>query len=133
MNYIEKQKYFTKGICCILILNLVFLSVGCGGYRNVRPDSKLSKVQIGMGTQQVIDLMGNPDDIRNGRNSLNEILYLPLYLLVIGFYWGPPLVNACYYYKGEGRVYFDDEWGAVGVINYRVTKVEGDPTEDGYK
>ena len=134
MNYVKKQKYFTKGICCILILNMVFLSIGCGGYKNVKPESKFSKIQIGMGEKQVIDLLGPPNDESMGELWLNQILWVPMYLLIVGYIYSPPPRYACYYYKGEGRIYSNPGWGAVGRVSIiRVYKVEGDPTEDGYK
>ena len=118
------------------LLVLVFLT-GCAtpsGYKNVRSESKLSQVQLGMGVMEVRKIVGEPTDYEEVEDISTQVAWLPMQLLIVGLFFAPSGGHQTFYYKNEGRVYFDTGWGVPGTKrSYRVVAVEGNPNEKGYR
>lgn len=107
-------------ICVAIILIVVLMCIGCAGMKReasqaIPPESPFAKIKVGMGQQQVLDLIGSNNDMEV--KTVYGKLYNP-------FYFGTDIIRTILYYKGQGRLYFG---------NGRVVKIEYDPTEDGYK
>ena len=82
-------------------------------------NSPFAKIQLGMSKKQVKALVGAPSD---------ESAHVT-WKAFIPFYYGPDRSRLAYYYKGQGRVIFEQ---AGGFANHpTVTRVEYDPAEPG--
>lgn len=82
--------------------------------------SPLAKIQMGMGMNEVRDLIGPPTDTHT---AITGKAFIP-------YYYGDDQARVEWYYKGVGRVLFSagGGWGGrAGVI-----RVEHDPSETGY-
>jgi hypothetical protein len=81
--------------------------------------SPLAKVKVGMGEQEVRDILGPP-------TSENEYVTGKAF---VPFYYGPDRTRRGYFYKGMGRVVFA---GGSGFNRTgKVSRVEYDPNETG--
>jgi hypothetical protein len=84
-------------------------------------NSKLAKVQEGMSTREVENLLGAPTD----ENAyVTGKAFIP-------WHFGPDHTRRAYYYKGLGRVVFKQAGAFSG--DYRVMRVEYDPSEPGHR
>lgn len=84
------------------------------------PGSKFNKLQIGMGSKEVMDLIGAPTD---QQSHVTGKAWIP-------FYAGSGTYETHYYYKGHGRLIFAGNGGfstGVGLIG-----IEHDANEKGY-
>ena len=79
------------------------------------PDSKFSKIKIGMSPQHVMDTIGRPTDQKQYRTAKS---WLP-------YYYGNDSVRREFIYKNEGRLTFGG--------NGKLIKITVDSTEDGYE
>lgn len=92
------------------------------GYIKGQPDpkSKFNKLEIGMGSNEVMDLVGLPtDQSSHGTGKF----YIP-------FYHGSGKMEAWHYYKGEGRLLFASD---ADMINMFLIGIEYDENESGYQ
>ena len=82
--------------------------------------SPLAKVQIGMGMNEIRDLIGGPTDTHT---SVTGKAFIP-------YYQGDDQARVQWHYKGQGRVIFSagGGWGQ----RTGVARVEYDPSETGY-
>lgn len=85
------------------------------------PSSKFSKLQLGMGTKQVTDLIGQPNDRKT--YSTGKIF--------IPFYFGGDKMRTDYFYKGEGQLTFSSGAGFTTDNDLTVIKVDSNAT--GYR
>jgi len=82
-------------------------------------NSPLAKIQVGMSTREVENILGPPTD----ENAyVTGKAFIP-------YHFGPDHSRRAYFYKGLGRVVFRQS-GAYSA-NYQVLKVEYDPSETG--
>ncbi len=108
------KNQFVKIFIIALFLGMF---VSCGGSQSVPvasipADSAFSGLRIGMGDNQMEDIIGiRPKDFHVYEGAAN-------FLLGVG---GKTIVK---YYKGEGRLHVRDR---------KLVKIEYDPTEDGYR
>ncbi len=77
--------------------------------------ASFSKIDKGMGTKQVRDLLGHPNDTKSFITGKSFIPY----------YYGRDTHRTVYYYKNQGRIVIGG--------NQRVVEIEYDPSEDGYR
>ena len=83
--------------------------------------SKFAKLQIGMGQQQVQDLIG----IYSDRKAYTTVkAWIP-------FYYSKDAYRFEAFYKGEGRLTF--EGGGITGTSGRLIRIEVDPNESGYE
>jgi hypothetical protein len=82
--------------------------------------SPLAKIQLGMGMNEVRDLIGPPTDTHA---MVTGKAFIP-------YYYGDDTARVVWLYKGVGRVVFSagGGWGR----NANVAAVEADPNETGY-
>lgn len=118
----------------MLLVVLVFGFSGCVGTKNVQNEqatpapapapvitqnipasASFAKIDKGMGTKQVTDLLGYPDDTNS---FITGKSFIP-------WYYGRDTHRTVYFYKNQGRIVFGG--------NQRVVEFEYDPSEDGYK
>lgn len=87
----------------------------------IPPDCPLAKIRKGMGTRQVMDILGPPTD---QDSYVTGKMFIP-------FYFGSDSSRMVLYYKKLGKIYFTGggPFGGGG----RVIKIMYDPTEDGYR
>jgi hypothetical protein len=81
--------------------------------------SPLAKVQTGMSTREVENLIGPPGD---EKTYITGKAFIP-------WHFGPDHSRRAYYYKGMGRVIFSQAGAFSG--DYTVMRVEYDPGETG--
>lgn len=86
----------------------------------IRPGSKFSRVQIGMGLKQVQDIIGVPDD---HSTHITGKAFIP-------FYFGGDTYMMELYYKGEGQLSFAPT--ALGSGIDTLVRIINDPSEAGY-
>ncbi len=84
------------------------------------PDSKFKKLEIGMGSKEVMDLLGPPTD-----QSVNVTgkIYIP-------FYHGSGKMETWFYYKNVGRLLFASQANSANMF---LIGIEYDVNEDGYQ
>ena len=106
----------------ILLLVLFLALLGCASTnskstssQDIPPNSPFAKLEIGMGRTQVLDLIGWPNDFE----------YVKTHKNLNPFYFGSDLLHEVSYYKGEGRLVYNND--------NRLIAIQYDPTEDGYK
>jgi hypothetical protein len=82
--------------------------------------SPMAKIQPGMRENEVMKILGPPDD---SKAYITGKAFIP-------WYYGPDATRFAAYYKSKGRVIFEggNAWGAG---RGRVVRVEYDPSEDG--
>lgn len=87
----------------------------------IPPDCPLAKIKEGMGTRQVMDILGSPTD---QEAYMTGKVFIP-------FYFGSDSSRIVFYYKKLGKIYFTGggPFGGGG----RVIEIMYDPTEDGYR
>lgn len=83
-------------------------------------NSKFKKVEIGMGSREIIDLIGAPND---------QWTY-PSGKAFNPFYYGPDRVRTEYAYKGHGRLIFS---GGVWGNALRLIAIVHNPADAGYR
>lgn len=88
---------------------------------SIPPNSKFSKISIGMPMQQVYDIIGNPSD---SKAYMTGKAFIP-------WYFGSDGSRREAFYKGEGRITFAGGAG-IGGGAFKVYRIIYDPTEDGY-
>jgi hypothetical protein len=86
----------------------------------IRPGSKFSRIQIGMGQKQVADLIGPPTDTAG---HITGKAFIP-------FYFGGDTVITEQFYKGEGQLSFAPT--ALGSGVQTLVRIINDPSEQGY-
>ena len=84
------------------------------------PGSKFSKIQVGMYSKQVMDLIGAPTDQKSYATGK---AFIP-------FHFGGDNYRTEYLYKGEGKLTFSG--GGIGNSAQKLIKIIVDPTESGY-
>ncbi|MBU0673693.1 MAG: hypothetical protein KJ950_03520 [Proteobacteria bacterium] len=82
---------------------------------DIPASSPFAKIKMGMGSKQVLDLIGPPGDQQHFTTGKS---YIP-------FYYGKDTGRWVYYYKNHGRLVFGG--------NDKVVSIDYDPKEDGYK
>ena len=90
--------------------------------RNPPQGIAFSRVRIGMSSGEVESIVGKPD---SQVKQATAWYFIPL------FHWFVPGTESTrFFYKGQGRIWFDNEHIHSSVI--RVVRVEYDPAEPGY-
>ena len=85
------------------------------------PDSKFSKINVGMYSKQVMDLIGQPTD---QKTYMTGKAWIP-------FHFGGDNARTEYHYKGEGTLTFAH--GGVGdMTSQKLIKITVNPSETGY-
>lgn len=84
------------------------------------PDSPMAKIKPGMSAQEVMNILGAPDD-QNAYATGKA--WIP-------FYYGDDVRRTAYFYKGKGRVVFTGG-NVFGGGGGQVVSVEYDPNEPG--
>ena len=84
------------------------------------PDSKFNKLEIGMGSKEVMDLIGLPTD--QGTNVSGKAF--------IPFYHGSGKVETWFHYKNVGRLLFASNAGGANMF---LIGIEYDKNESGYQ
>jgi hypothetical protein len=123
-----------RRIVGMLLIGVVALGMGGCAKRSAQPaasspaastgtpppaSSPLAKVKVGMGEQEVRDILGPP-------TSENEYVTGKAF---VPYYFGPDRSRRGYFYKGVGRVVFS---GGSGFNRTgKVSRVEYDPNEPG--
>lgn len=105
-----------------MIVFVLFVGImGCASTKtsntsgqNIPPNSKFSKISVGMSQKQVWDLIGTPTDMKSFPTPKS---FNPLY-------FGSDTVHSLYLYKGEGSVEVDHD--------AMVVEITYDPSESGY-
>ncbi|MBS1212137.1 MAG: hypothetical protein H6R26_753 [Proteobacteria bacterium] len=87
---------------------------------NIPADSPFSKLKLGMTKGMVHELIGQPTD---------EMTY-STGKVWIPFYFGKDMARLEEMYKGQGRITYTGM--GMGGTNYKVYRIEYDPTEDGH-
>ena len=87
---------------------------------SVRPGSKFSRVQIGMGLRQVEDLIGQPNDTAA---HITGKAFIP-------FYFGGDTAMTEVFYKGEGQLSFAR--ANIGTSVEQLVRIVVNPGETGY-
>lgn len=87
----------------------------------IQPNSKFSKISIGMPMKQVFDLIGEPTDRKIYTTGK---AWIP-------FYFGSDGARCEALYKGEGRITFTGGAGFGGGA-FKAYSIVHDPTETGY-
>lgn len=106
------NKFFLLGL---IILIIGWTALTNGAEQTIPADSKFSKISLGMGNRQVIDLIGNPNDQESVTTGKAHI----------PFYRGDEAVLMIYYYKGEGKITFNSK--------HRIIEINYDPSASGYR
>nr|WP_319395702.1 hypothetical protein [uncultured Desulfobacter sp.] len=93
------------------------------GYIQGQPmaGSKFNKLEIGMGSKEVMDITGPPTD---QATYISGKAFIP-------FYFGSGQSQACFYYKNMGRLVFASDAGFGG--NMFLVGIEYDAGERGYQ
>ena len=84
------------------------------------PGSKFSKIQIGMHSREVMDLIGPPNDQKGYQTGK---AFIP-------FHFGGDNYRMEYHYKGEGTLTFSG--GGIGDTSLKLIRINVDPSESGY-
>lgn len=84
------------------------------------PGSKFSKIQIGMFSKQIMDLIGAPTDQKSYATGK---AFIP-------FHFGGDNYRFEYFYKGEGTLTFSG--GGIGSSAMKLIKITVNPAESGY-
>lgn len=84
------------------------------------PGSKFSKIQIGMFSKQIMDLIGQPNDQKSYATGK---AFIP-------FHFGSDNYRFEYFYKGEGTLTFSG--GGIGSSTLKLIKITVNPAESGY-
>lgn len=124
-------------VTSMVVLGLMLiLGAGCAGQQthglestresnivgNPPEGSAFSKVRIGMSSGEVESIVGKPD---SQVKQATAWYFIPL------LHWFMPGTESTrFFYKGQGRICFDNEHIHSSVI--RVVRVEYDPAEPGY-
>ncbi len=84
------------------------------------PGSKFSKLQIGMHSKEVMDLIGPPNDQKGYQTGK---AFIP-------FHFGGDNYRMEYHYKGEGLLTFSG--GGIGDSSLKLIRITVNPQESGY-
>ena len=84
------------------------------------PGSKFSKIQVGMHSREVTDLIGQPNDQKGYQTGK---AFIP-------FHFGGDNYRMEYHYKGEGTLTFSG--GGIGDTSLKLIRINVDPSESGY-
>jgi hypothetical protein len=115
-----------KMILLIGLLSFIALFAGCTTTNqiteNIPKDSKLDQIRIGMSTQKVKDILGEPTDYHH---KTTWRAYVPFYGM-----FASQTYEQVYYYKNLGKVVFGNPGG--GNHSVFVRSVQYNPHETGY-